>query len=565
MNRRQRCCTFKFCTFILLFFSLIRSDFHSAPVLGAAPLPKNAGSPQEAYLISEIEKGSPVSLKAAVNKIRLSGKDMTVTEKQYLVLASFILKTVYPSERINWEIPEVASDGSVYLSIIETVKMGAYAFNQLESSDFLTLVLPSLVLFSAPGLNNYYSEAQKALTEACKMNNNSVLAQYLLGILYIRKGDNKAALDYLEKAFLLQSDCAPIGEAYAKTLLALKKPKDAYNVAVKVLLKNNSNIQILTLCAEAAFAQRDFDLAENYITQVLQGDPSNAICQLMRARILVEKGEYLKAQAALDTYSKTEKPNKDYYVVRLYFLRDWNKNEHAAASLASQALKEYPLDPELLILAAEIASSTGRKINDLSASQLASQILGTDPFNADALYIMVKEAVKNEQWQTAYDRSNKLMQVRNDNNSKLIRVDVCLGLNKLTEAQSLAKELYTSSPDKEEVQIMYIRVLIAAKNISEASALIEKNLPKVGQRAKSALYYQRSRIASTSSVKLNDLRSSLASNPRNDEALYDLYKFYYKQKDYKKAQYYLKQVIAVKPFDEKLLNHQLELEKLLAH
>ena len=555
MNRRQRCCTFKFCTFILLVFSFFK--------LWAAPASK-AGSPQEAYLISEIEKGSPASLKAAVNKIRLSGKEMTVTEKQYLVLASFILKTAYPAERINWEIPEVSSAGSVYLSIMENVKMGAYAFNSVNNSDFLTLVLPSLVLFSAPGLKNYYADAESALTEACKQNQQSVLAPYLLGILYTRQGKNGMALSYLEKAFSLQSDCAPIGEAYAKVLLDQNRPKDAYNTAVKVLLKNNSNIQILTLCAQAAFAQRDFDLAENYITQVLQGDPSNATCQLMRARILVEKGEYLKAQAALETYAKTEKPNKDYYVVRLYFLRDWNKNVHAAAALATQALKEYPLDPELLILSADIASSTGRKINDLTASQLASQVLGSDPFNAEALYIMVKEAVKNEQWQTAYDRSNKLMQVKNDERSKLLRVDVCLGLNKITDAQSLAKELYAASSDKEDVQIMYIRVLIASKNVSEASALIEKILPKAGQRAKSALYYQRSRIASTASVKLNDLRSSLAANPRNDEALYDLYKIYYKQKDYKKAQYYLKQVIAIKPFDEKLQNHQLELEKLLA-
>lgn len=564
MNRRQRCCTFKFCTYIFLIFSFILPGKFPFSVIVAAPASRKSGSPQEAYLISEIEKGSPSSLKAAINKIRLSGKDMTVTEKQYLVLASFILKTVYPAERINWEIPEVSSDGSVYLAIMETVKMGAYAFNYVDPSDILTLILPSLVLFSAPGLKNYYADAAAALAEACKANQMSVLAHYLLGILYTRQGNDKLALDYLEKAFSLQSDCAPIGEAYTKALLSQNRPKDAYNTAVKVLLKNNSNIQILTLCAEAAFAQRDFDLAENYITQVLQGDPSNATCQLMRARILVEKGEYLKAQAALDAYSKTGKPNKDYYVVRLYFLRDWNKNEHAAAALATQALKEYPLDPELLILSAEIASSTGRKINDLSASQLASQVLGTDPNNADALYIMVKEAIKNEQWQTAYNRSAKLMQVRNDERSKLLRVDVCLGLDKLSEAQSLAKELYAASPDKEDVQIMYIRMLIASKNVSEASALIEKILPKAGQRAKSALYYQRSRIASSASVKLNDLRSSLAANPRNDEALYDLYKIYYKQKDYKKAQYYLKQVIAVKPFDEKLLNHQLELEKLLA-
>ncbi|NLK45494.1 MAG: tetratricopeptide repeat protein [Treponema sp.] len=564
MNIRQLCCTFKVCTFGFFIFSFITTGNFYIFAASAPSASKKALTPQESFIISEIEKGSPASLKAAINKIRVSGKEMTITEQQYLALATSILKIVYPSERINWTVPDVSSDGSTYLSIMESVKMGAYAFDSVDSSDFLSLMLPSLVLFTAPGLKNYYEDAAASLILACKMNQASMLAPYMLGVLYVRQGKNNLAAEYLEKAFLLQSDCAAVGEAYAKVLLAQNKPKDAYNVAVKVLLKNNGNIQILTLCAEAAFAQRDFDLAENYITQVLQSDPSNAICQLMRARILVEKGEYLKAQAALDSFAKTEKPNKDYYVVRLYLLRDWNKNEHAAASLATQALKEYPQDTELLILAADISSSTGRKINDFSASQLASQVLGTDPFNANALYIIVKEAIKNEQWQTANERSNKLMQVRNDDKTKLLRVDVCLGLNNLAEAQSIAKELYASAPEKEEVQIMYIRVLIASKNISEASALIEKILPKASQRAKSSIYYQRSRIASTQSAKMNDLRSSLAVNPRNDEALYDLYKIYYNQKDYKKAQYYLKQVIAVKPFDEKLLKNQLELEKLLA-
>ncbi|MCQ2580175.1 MAG: tetratricopeptide repeat protein [Treponemataceae bacterium] len=564
MNIRQRCCVFKFCIFIFLFFSFIKPGGFTGSAVFAAPVLKNVVSAQESYLISEMEKGSPAALKNVVNKVRLSGKEMTVTEQQYLVLATFVLKTVYPAERINWDIPEVSSAGSKYLSIMESVKMGAYAFNLVDSTDFLSLVLPSLVLFTAPNLKNFYADAQTSLVQACKMNQASVLAPYLLGVLYTRQGKNAAAVEYLERAFTLQSDCAVFGEAYAEVLLAQKRPNDAYNAAVKVLLKNNGNIHALILCAESAFEQRNFDLAENYITQVLQSDPSNATCQLMRARILIEKGEYLKAQAALDSFSKTEKVNKDYYVVRLYLLRDWNKNIHAAAMTATQALKEYPEDQELLLLAADIASSAGRKINDMTASQLSSKVLGNDPSNADALKIMVKEAIKNEQWQTAYDRSNKLIQVRNNETAKLLRIEVCLGLNKISEAQSLIKELYDSSPETEDVQVMYVRVLIASKNVSEASALIEKMLPKASQRAKSSLYYQRSKIASTASVKLNDLRSSLASNPRNDQALYELYKIYFDQKDYKKAQYYLKQVIAIKPFDEKLLNHQLELEKLLA-
>ena len=60
---------------------------------------------------------------------------------------------------------------------------------------------------------------------------------------------------------------------------------------------------------------------------------------------------------------------------------------------------------------------------------------------------------------------------------------------------------------------------------------------------------------------LSDLRSSLISNPRNTDALFRLYQIYYDKKDYRKAQYYLKQVVALNPNDSELknLNEQLNL------
>lgn len=587
MNRRQPRCILSVCFYIFCIFShlvtvsakpltgtSISTDSGSGiPVKTATVATSDGGvslavpktktvSPTELLILSEIERGTPTSLRSAVSRIRQQGASMNDSDKLLLYVASSIYAIVYPTERLNWEVPKVSS--SAYVNIIESAKMGAYDFGAAKTDDFLSQVLPSLVLFTAPNVKNYYVEAEKSLVTATKQNSESVLAHYLLGTLYQRQSNYALATKEFENAFRMQPNCVTIAVPYIETLLSEQRAKEAYNAAVKVLLKNNGNTDIIKLCAEAAFAMDDWELAEQYVSQILQSDSANPRFQLLRARILLESGDFVRASSALEVYAKSEKPNRLYYVVRAKLLRDWNKNYQSAAATVSTALIEYPEDFEILLLAADIASASGLKVNDLSASQLASKILGNDPSNADALAIMIKEALKNEQWQTAYDRSSRLLQVRNDDTAKLLRIDACLGLNKVSEAQELAKGLYRADSESEDIQNMYIRVLIETKNTAEASALIEKILPPSSQKNKSILYYQRSRLASDPAIKLSDLRNSLTSNPRNENALYDLYKYYYNKKDYRKALYYLKQVIALKPSDQKLLKQQSELDKLLA-
>ncbi len=592
MIRKRLCCVFFFICFIYVFFSVqnlsalpnvsslagdigdsFSSGKNSAKNTGVKKTAGSANGQSEGtrtanvadlQIQAEIEKGTPASLRSAVSRIRQQGKNASEREKLLLYVATSIYTIVYPAERLTWELPEL-TENSIYRSSIESAKMGSYDFNNEKSSDYLTLVLPSLLLFTTPNVKNYYAEAQIALTKAMDINPNAILAPYFLGVVYSRQGKYQQAVKPLETAYKIQSDCVPVATAYIQVLLALGRAKDAYNAGVKSLLKNNNNRELLTLCAKAAFEMNDWELADQYVSQVLQGDSTNAQCQLMRARILLEQGDYLRSSAALDLFSRTEKPNREYYLVRLRLLQDWNKNMNYAASTATEALQKFPNDTAILLAAAGIASESGVRINDLTASQMASKILGDQPDNADAMVIMVKEAIKNEQWQTAFNNSLKLLQIRSNDQARLLHIDACLGLGKFADAKDNAQALYGSWPQNEEIQIMYIRTLIATKSNEEALKLIENLLPNAAQKTKSSLYYQRSRLAGSDAGKLNDLRSSLTSNPRNEDALYDLYRYYYKKQDYKKAQYYLRQVIAIKPSDQKLLNQQNELEKLLAN
>ena len=62
---------------------------------------------------------------------------------------------------------------------------------------------------------------------------------------------------------------------------------------------------------------------------------------------------------------------------------------------------------------------------------------------------------------------------------------------------------------------------------------------------------------------LADLRSSLISNPRNSDALFRLYQVYYAKNDYRKAQYYLRQVVAINPNDSSFKKLNEALTKLM--
>ena len=595
MNKSQRCCILSFCISLLhIFFPnpanalsgleyekllpegtertthfqhsqlpkiiLVKSD----KIAKETSLPKKNSktSSTDAQILAEIEKGTPASLRSAVSRVKQIGTKATDYENILFYVADSLYSIVFPNERVSWEPPKTTKD-SVYVSAIESAKAGAYAFGAAKDGDFLSLILPSLILLTAPTVNNFYPESENALLQAVKLNNQSLIAHYLLGILFEREGKSTLALEQFESAFKLQSDSIVIAEPYVRSLLNFDKAKEAYNTAVKVHLKNPNNLVVIKLCAESAFAMKEWTLAEPYINQVLQADSTDSKFLMMRARIFLEQEDFLKASTSLDSAAKNVELNENYYILRTRLSREWNRNETAAIQTINEGLTKFPASIDLMILAADIAFTSGSKIANSSASQLASKILEKDSTNVQAHKILVQEAIKNKQWQTACDRAEKLLAISREDSSLILKAEACLGAGKKTEAKDTAQALYKSKPNDEEIQKLYIKVLISTNNTTEATSLIEKLLPDASQKSKSDLYYLKSLLAKDSAVRLNDLRSSLTNNPRNQDSLFALYKYYYEKKDYRKAQYYLKQVIALNPTNPEYTGLQAQLQKLL--
>lgn len=513
-------------------------------------------------IIKQIELGTPDSIVAAVNMLKKPGNDYTEAEKTLFYVADGIMRIVWPTEKRSWEVYPLAQDNA-YAGAVNSAEKGVYDFSTGDM-DFLTLTLPSLVLLTNNSRNDYYTVAQNSLLLAVKINEDSVLANYLLGVLYTRMQQSEAAQMYLRKAWESSKNYLQTSYAYAENLYGNGQFRQAAEIAENLVSFYPKDINLLKLCAKTMFAQKRFQDSELYVARVLQQNPADSEYILFRAKILVEEGDFIKASSLLDVYSRTDNSSKDYLLLRSRVLSEWNKNTRAAVENIEKAIEKYPEDLQVLLAACSLASAAGEKIGGKSAGDLARQVLVLESENSIALEISIKDLMENKKWEEAYNLSRKIIAKSEATlEAKQVHVTICLTLDKKEEAWQLARQLYESFPKDELALKAYLEVLYAQNRRSESMEIIEKLLPSSTSHLKSFLYYRRSFLQGGEQSVLADLRSSLIANSRNEDSLFRLYSIYYDKKDYRRAQYYLKQVVALHPTNSDLLRRNAELEQLL--
>ncbi len=513
-------------------------------------------------ILLNIQNGSPDSIQRAISSLRSDYEGSSEQAAVLLAISSAILDYAWPSKNhspiSNYSLPT-----NVYTSTLESINRGIYE-GSFDSEDYFSLTLPSLVLFSNEELTSYYEDAKSSLETSLVLDDSSVLTLYLIGTLEMRMGNYETAQRHPEKAMSLDEGNIDIVYAYFELLINSGAADEAYRFGQGLMQKYPTNSKILGLTAEAAFDIDDFTTAESLIAQSLQFEPDNISLLLFRAKVLFELGDYLDVSSLLDVYSRTNVQNKDYLLLRAKLQSTWNKNTTSAIRTIQDALSSYPDDDEILLLAASLASQTGQRISGKSALDFISAIIENDPQNLQAREILVSESISRKNWNEAYSASTIIMSnERAGLNAALQHVEICIALGFLEEARRTINTYYSADSNDENLQQWYIRLLIAEGLYSDASTLIEQMLQGASGRLKSVLFFERSRLQSSDSRILADLRASLTANPRNEDALFGLYTYYFDRFDYSKAQYYLKQVIALSPSNVDAIELNAELDILL--
>ena len=522
----------------------------------------------DSTLAAHIEKGSPASLKEAVLFIQNDSKGLTNENKLYLKVIADIMYLVYPLET-NGVKPPLYAEDEPYLQALKEVKSGLYPVST-KKDGFLNLIIPTLVLanddFSDTTLAQYSEDIESRLMEAQKLRPQSVLPYYLLGLLKEKNNKLTEAVALYQKAWQLDSSCYPAGFKYGHFAAESGNGTEALKIADTLNSSYKDNTEVKLLYAQAHIAKNDLNKASENIVSVLKKEPENISALLLRIRILIEQKEYLRANSLLDAYSTKNKTAKNYLLYRARVTKEWNKNLIRASEFLTEAYKYYPEDFNVLLACAEICFEASTKIDNKSADFFIRKVLDAYPKNTAALALLVKNDINNGKWAQAVESAEDLAAKYPSDANKELLLTSYLGAGQTSKALSLAKKLYanTKNPSSSFINL-YMEALYAGKDYQTVKQVINQKIKGADSQLKSILYYYNAKLEQgNSSEYLNFLHSSLLSNPRNKDSLFAMYEWYLKTKDYKKAKYYLGQVLALNPSNKNLVNLSENLDKLLA-
>ena len=522
----------------------------------------------DSTLAALIEKGSPASLKEAVLFIQNDSKGLTSENKLYLKIIADIMYLVYPLETNGVKPPAYVED-EPYLQALKEVKSGLYPVST-KKDGLLSLIIPTLVLandnFSDTTLAQYSEDIESRLMEAQKLRPQSVLAYYLLGLYKEKTNKLTEAVTLYQKAWQLDSSCYPAGFKYGHFAAESGNGTEALKIADTLNNIYNNNTEVKLLYAQAHIAKNDLNKASENIVSVLKKEPENISALLLRIRILIEQKEYLKANSLLDAYSTKNKTAKNYLLYRARLTKEWNKNLIRASEFLTEAYKYYPEDFNVLLACAEICFEASTKIDNKPADFFIRKVLEAYPKNTAALALLVKNDINNGKWAQAVESAEDLAAKYPSEANKELLLTSYLGAGQTSKALSLAKQLYanTKNPSNSFINL-YMEALYAGKDYQTLKQVINQKMKGADSQLKSILYYYNAKLEQGNSGEyLNFLQSSLLSNPRNKDSLFAMYEWYLKTKDYKKAKYYLGQVLALDPSNKNLVNLSENLDKLLA-
>lgn len=504
-------------------------------------------------ILNDVENGSPSSIKSAMSRFRKNEADYIESEKVLISVAASIMEIVWETQKVDWTVyqPETSNP---YTGAVKSARSGVFD-SSTGNSDFLSTILPCLVLFTAIKTNDkLLNQCEASVKLALSKKPDSVLANYIAGVLYEKKGDYKTSEQYLKKAYETSSDTLQICIAYSRILSHNGNNELASSVVKSVSSSQINDIQVLKQSAYIAYKNNELDQAEDYVARVLQQTPNDLEFVLFRAKIFIQKKDYIHAVSLLDMYARQDDKNLDYLILRAKVQLDWSKNVSAATETVEKALKLYPDSEDALMMAARISSMTDSPVAGKYADDLAGIVLKKNPENTTALLYALDGLIQRKNWNEAYEISSQLIK-KVSGDAEIIKrhVNVCVKCGKKNEALDVAQKAYNADKTNETIIETYVYAYCQVNSRDSSLNLINSLMAQTNsQHVKSYLYYQRSFLQRTEESVLADLRSSLMADSRNSDSLFRLYEIYFEKKDYKKAQYYLKQVVAINPNDSSL-------------
>jgi Tfp pilus assembly protein PilF len=475
-----------------------------------------------------------------------------------------LMQKLYPS--VQARLPQAdPPQTNMYSRILREAERGNYTDPPANSVDFLEYTLPFLALLNetrGERLTSVLPDIQKA----GELNPSSVLTPYFSGLISERTGKiDDAETDYT-KACELSPDCYPAAAGLARIKMAKGLKQEAISIFSDLVIRYPDDLSLKRQLAIAYYEAGDWSRAEPAIAEVLQRDTRDGEFILMRARVLVEQGQFTQAQAPLDLYASINPSSPAYLFLRARVQAEGFRNRDAALNYLRSLLRSSNAGDEESVYAASLLMESSRAEDQSEGRELLTRLLNKAAPSPVVLNLALQDSIRRENWREADAYLKRLLAVRRNPQDLLSAYKVEHGLGNNAAALSYARELHEKEPANEEGTVAYISALIDTGRQEEAGQMIESRLKGMnGGSLKSRYYYLLSRIRGNEDAAMSDLRSSLFEDPRNLDALIAMFGIYHRQRDERRAVYYLKQALAIAPENPQLKRYENEFAGLLGN
>jgi tetratricopeptide (TPR) repeat protein len=544
----------------------------SAPAEQAIPVPEDnsqeggdAENPRQAGIAEEIrgltESGLPSSMLRALELIR--SRDLGSGEFGRVMngVNAAIIRRMYPdfaSRLPAVDLPQT----HIYARILRDAERDVYTPPAADSVDFLEYTLPFLALFGETRPERLLN-ALPDLEKARELRPLSVLPPYFLGLVYERSARYAEAEAVFSSAWNLSDECYPAALGLARVMSRTARKQEAMQLLSSLVIRYPDNREIKRQLAIAWYEAGDWARAEPAVSEILRQDSRLPEFILMRAHIMVERGQYAQAQAPLDLYASVNPNNRLYLFLRARVQAEGYRNRDSALNYLRSILRAAPTDEEVSVYAASLLMESSRPDEQAEGREILARLMSAPRPPLVVVGLALQDAIRRESWREAQGFLPRLLDERRNAQDLQNAYTVERGLGNNSRALSYARELYERDRASDDGIATYISALIDTGRREEALRMIEGRLAALsGGAAKSRYYYLRSRTGNEEAA-LNDLRSSLFEDPRNLSSLIAMFEIYNRRREERRAVYYLKQALAIAPENPRLKRYEIEYAALL--
>jgi cellulose synthase operon protein C len=285
--------------------------------------------------------------------------------------------------------------------------------------------------------------------------------------------------------------------------------------------------------AQIQFGQKNYEVAEKLITDVIAKDKRNIDALKLRAMIHTAQGEYEPAIADLRE-ALNDRPGSADLLLLLAGAYERSGSIELAADQFAQASKASQSNPNVGL---DYVAFLRRRGNDTRAEDVLVELAGRWPRNIRVLSALAQIKLEHQDWAAAQQLAESIQRIgANQAIADQILGEALAGQNKPETSINVLQEAYSAAPNAVQPMAAVVRAYVRAQQADKAEAFLQSVLQTNPSSAAAYTLLGDLQLQQGAPQKaLDSYKAAIAKQPEESIGYEALANYYIGQKNYDEA------------------------------